>query len=173
MFLVTIWAQIGFRCSRWARTWRERPFPTPVAFLVNAEQAGVVSNTHFVSESYSYTLVCRQWHRVHLRAKLCPEPLVGSDRWKYIMMPQNNRCWPETAIFRLWWWHTTASGRQVCRSTSIQPHMLFAANGLAHGTVQLVSVLWTALCIVVAAGLAETVRQCTIIRLLMVFETCF
>jgi hypothetical protein len=42
--------------------------------------------------------------------------------------------------------------------------MLFAVNGLVHGTAQLVSVLWTALCIVVAAGLAETVRQCTIIR---------
>ena len=53
------------------------------------------------------------------------------------------------------------------------PYMLFAANGLAHRTVQLVSVLWTALCIVVAAGLAETVRQCTIIRPLKVFETCF
>jgi hypothetical protein len=88
-------------------------------------------------------------------------------------MPQINRCWPETTIFRLWWWRIAASGRQVCGSTSIQPHMRFAADGLAHGTVQLVSVLWTALCIVVAAGLAETVRQCTIVRLLRVFETCF
>ena len=64
-----------------------------------------------------------------------------------------------------------ASGRQVCRRIPIQPHMLFAANGLAHETVQLVSVLWTALCMVVAAGLAETVRQCTNIRPLRVFET--
>ena len=34
--------------------------------------------------------------------------------------------------------------------------MRFAADGLAHGTVQLAAVLWTALCIVVAAVLAET-----------------
>ena len=39
--------------------------------------------------------------------------------------------------------------------------MLFAANGLVHGTAQLVSVRWTALCIVVAADLPETVRQGT------------
>ena len=39
--------------------------------------------------------------------------------------------------------------------------MLFAANGLAHGTAQLVSVLWTALCIVVAAGSAETMHDYT------------
>ena len=51
--------------------------------------------------------------------------------------------------------------------------MLFAANGLVHGTAQLVSVLWTALCIVVAAGLAETVRQCTIIRPPRVLGTGF
>ena len=62
--------------------------------------------------------------------------------------------------------------------TSVQKYFntapyAFAANGLAHGTVQLVSVLWTALCIVVAAGLAETVRQCTIIRPPRVLETGF
>jgi hypothetical protein len=51
--------------------------------------------------------------------------------------------------------------------------MLFAANGLVHGTAQLVSVLWTTPCIVVAADLAETVRQCTIIRPPRVLETGF
>ena len=32
------------------------------------------------------------------------------------MIPQINRCWPETTIFRLWWWRIAASGRRVCRS---------------------------------------------------------